>query len=284
MSSAPNPWLHAPSHSSPVSLGSHSLFLRASGPPRLPSQPVVIIEAGLGGTSSEWVAVVRLLSQSIRVFSYDRAGYGGSKPLSASSRPPTTKKRCEELTALLQAAGVEPPWVLVGHSYGGVLVREFLLMHGKEKVVGMCIVDSAATRTKLPDSWPGLLGDERYGVVVGLEAKRVLTDEEWDAVKRDGEGGDVAVAEEEKVMFECTREINEWVKEGGELLGDGRLSVVFCDESVDFAKVLRRAEERGIGSEEAREELRVRLEDMSAIDEQGQREHLILSSKSRFVR
>jgi len=141
-----------------VSIGSHSLLLRASAPPRdSPSQPAVIIEAGLGRFSSEWVAAQRLISQFARVYSYDRAGYANSKaerpsPLPPSAQPLTATKRCEELTKLLQVAGVTPPWVLVGQSYGGVLVRESLSTHGKEKVVGMVIVDSAVERTKLPDN------------------------------------------------------------------------------------------------------------------------------------
>jgi pimeloyl-ACP methyl ester carboxylesterase len=186
-----------------VSIGPHSLFLRASGPPRTsPSEPAVIIEAGLGGFSSEWVAVQRLISQFARVYSYDRAGYAnskaeGSSPLPPSAEPPTATKRCEELTKLLEVAGVTPPWVLLGQSYGGVLVREFLSMHGKEKVVGMVIVDSSVERTKLPDDWPTLLGDASYGEVVGLEKNRVLTDEEWKQMKRDDEGNEVTVKAEE---------------------------------------------------------------------------------------
>lgn len=63
---------------------------------------------------------------------------------------------------------MEPPWVLVGHSYGGTLVREFLLIHGKEKVKGMVLVDSACERTALPGDWATLLGDDSYWEVVGL--------------------------------------------------------------------------------------------------------------------
>jgi pimeloyl-ACP methyl ester carboxylesterase len=188
------------------------------------------------------------------------------------------------LTKLLEKAGVDPPWIVVGHSYGGVLVREFLLVHGKEKVVGMVIVDSAVTRTKLPGSWPSLLGNSSYEAIVGFESNRVLSDEEWAAVKTDGEGSKETVKKEEKVMEESTKEINESIREGGQVLGNGRLSVVFCDESVDFGKILRFAVERRNGSEEARETLRIRLEDMSEIDERGQRAHLGMSSRGRFVR
>jgi hypothetical protein len=124
------------SHSGLISIGPHSLFLSASGPLRSsPTQPAIIIETGLGSNSSRWVAVQRLVSQFARVYSYDRAGYGKSRapdpsaPLPASAYPPTTKRRCQELTELLKEARVHPPWVLVGQSFGGVLIREFLLMH-----------------------------------------------------------------------------------------------------------------------------------------------------------
>jgi hypothetical protein len=59
--------------------------------------------------------------------------------------------------------------------------------------------------------------------------------------------------------------------------------VVFCDESVDFEKVYEHGVANGNGSPEAREALRTKLEDMSEIDEKGQRAHLKMSSRSRFV-
>lgn len=59
---------------------------------------------------------------------------------------------------------------------------------------------------------------------------------------------------------------------------------MFCDESEDFAKILKFGEEREYGSEEARKALRKRLEDMSVVDEKGQREHLWMSGWRRFVK
>ena len=280
-----NPWLHSPSHSGLVSPGPHSLFLRVAGPTRISaSSPVIIIEAGLGSTSSEWVSVAYYISAFARVYSYDRGGYGQSKPLSPSSLPATSKRRCQELTLLLEKAGVEPPWIIVGHSYGGALVREFLLMHGKDKVVGMVIVDSPATMPELPKSWPTLLGEATYEEVVGLERNRVLSDEQWAAMKADTEGCEDTVNEEQKYMAESYRAINEKITEGGQLLGNGRLSVVFSGNSVDFEKILKRAEKEGLGSEHAREEMRVRLNDFRETEERGQRDHLRLSIEARLVR
>lgn len=114
--------------------------MRAAGKRTSPSQSVVIIEAGLGGSSAEWVAVAGLISVWVRVLYYDRAGHGRSKLIPGhspvSAQPLTATKRCEDLTKLLEVTGVSPPWVLVGHSYGGVLIKEFLAMHGEVKVVG----------------------------------------------------------------------------------------------------------------------------------------------------
>ena len=91
------------------------------------------------------------------------------------------------------------------------MVREFLSKHEK-KVVGIAIVDSLVERTKLLDDWLTLLGDASYGYVVGLENNRVLTDEEWKQMKRDGEGNEVTVQAEEKCMKESTDKVNEKVR------------------------------------------------------------------------
>jgi pimeloyl-ACP methyl ester carboxylesterase len=265
------PWTHG-THTGLVSIGLHSLFLRASGLARMsPSQPAVIIEAGLGGSSSEWVAAQRLISQFARVYSYDRAGYAhsitaGPDPLPASARPPTASKMVEELTKLLENAGVAPPWVIVGHSYGGILVREFLLRHGKEKVVGMVIVDSAITRTKLPDDWFTLLGDSTYQEVVGLDKNHCLTDEEYAQLQKEETSNQPTVVLEEAEMPESTNSVNQRIS-GKQLLGDGRLSVIFANESVDFRKVYEWGVKHGNGTEAAREALRKRLEYMGEIDE-----------------
>lgn len=194
----------------------------------------------------------------------------------------TATKRCEDLTKLLEVAGVSPPWVLVGHSYGGVLVREFLAMHGSEKVAGLVIVDSAIVRTKLPDGWPTLLADVSYMDVVGLQKNRVLSDEEWADLKKDESSNELIVELEESCVKESTDKVNKKVA-GKQLLRDGRLSVRFAIESIDFKKVYDWGVEHGNGTPEAREALRKRLEDMAQVDDERQRAHLSLSSQSRFI-
>ncbi|GKZ55708.1 hypothetical protein AnigIFM49718_000874 [Aspergillus niger] len=111
-----------------VSLGTHCVYHAADGPQRLiirgRLQPAVIIETRLCSGLSEWVAVSRLIAQRARVYSYDRAEDGRSEP--SPNKQYSAKNRNLELATMLEAAEIEPPYVLVSHSYGGVLVRGLL--------------------------------------------------------------------------------------------------------------------------------------------------------------
>lgn len=100
--------------------------------------PTVVLESGLGDLLSEWRPVQVRISSFTRVCSYDRAGYGESD---AGPLPRTSLPISRELHALLQKAGERPPYILVGHSFGGYNVRVF---DGKfpNEVVGMVLVDS----------------------------------------------------------------------------------------------------------------------------------------------
>ncbi|HEY3618016.1 MAG TPA: alpha/beta hydrolase [Candidatus Sulfotelmatobacter sp.] len=101
--------------------------------------PVVILESGLGDTYLSWRKVQPQIAQLTRVCSYDRAGIGYSD---SSSRPRTSKVMAEELHALLRAAGIAPPYILVGHSLGGYNVRLYASLYRNE-VAGMVLVDAS---------------------------------------------------------------------------------------------------------------------------------------------
>lgn len=266
-----------------VRVGEYSLNLSASGPTRQKLngslQPAVIIEAGLCSGQSEWVAVQGLIAQKARVYAYDRAGYGRSDP---SPHQLTAENRMSDLKALLDAADIPPPYVLVGHSYGGVLVREFLRQHGSQLVAGMIIVDSPKARTPLPEGWFTLVGNDSYHAIVGLDENQVLSLEEYQAAKDDEERNGPTAQLEESCIFESTAKVNEFIK-GDQVLGDKPLSVIFANESHDFRKVYEFGAKHGHGTKEAQDRLRQRLEDMEKVDEEGQRAHLSMSSRSRFV-
>lgn len=97
----------------------------------------VIMESGFGRDLNVWRQVAPQLARSARVLTYSRAGHGKSDP-----RPglPTIAARTDELEQLVASAGRAPPFVLVGHSYGGLLIRSFAARH-PEQVAGMVFVD-----------------------------------------------------------------------------------------------------------------------------------------------
>lgn len=284
MDAPPSPSVGA-FHTSHVSIGTHSLCLSAAGPERrarddgtLP--PAVLIEAGLGSGRSEWVAVQRLVSHRARVYSYDRAGYGESEKSSAEL---TAENRVRELSQLLEQAQISPPYVLIGHSYGGVLVREFLRVHGKDAVAGMVIVDSARTRTPIPANAESLAGNRSYHSIVGLDDNYAVTSEEYAKIKQDEANNSSVASLEGRLMDESTSRVNRAMPVNYQALGACRLSVIFANESLDFRKLYDFAVAHGYGSKETRDALAERLQDMEQVDEAGQRAHLALSSQSRFV-
>ena len=101
--------------------------------------PTVILEAGAGSPSSGWVWVQEKVAVFTRVCSYDRAGFGWSSP---ASGPLSSEQVAATLHELLAVAGIPGPYVLVGHSDGGVYVRAFQALYPPE-VVGMVLVDSS---------------------------------------------------------------------------------------------------------------------------------------------
>lgn len=101
--------------------------------------PTVIMESGLNDFSLHWAYVQPEVTKFAKVCTYDRAGLGWSQP---SSRARTTGVIIDELHTVLTKAGLEGPYILVGHSFGGILVRAFAHQYPGE-VVGMVLVDSA---------------------------------------------------------------------------------------------------------------------------------------------
>jgi len=119
-----------------VDIGGWRLHLYCTGEAK-PLQPTVILEAGLGDFSLEWSLVQPKVATFVRVCSYDRAGTGWSE-LGPNPRP--MHQIVHELHVLLEKAGVRPPFVLVGHSYGGWLVRFYASKYPAE-VAGMVLIE-----------------------------------------------------------------------------------------------------------------------------------------------
>ena len=99
--------------------------------------PTVVFEAGFGAGLTSWSTVQSNIAKFARTVSYDRAGIGQSE---AGPKPRAAKQIALELHTALQNAGIGPPYVLVGHSFGGIYVRVFADMYPKE-VAGIVLID-----------------------------------------------------------------------------------------------------------------------------------------------
>ena len=132
-----------------VDVNGHYLYFVCTGS----GSPTVLLEAGFGGATRNWRDVQAQLGGSTRTCSYDRAGLSGS---SAIPGVHDADDEIRDLERLLDRAEIEPPYVLVGHSYGGLLVRLFAHDHPDE-VAGIVLVDAVHSdqrrrlRAAIPD-------------------------------------------------------------------------------------------------------------------------------------
>ena len=157
-------------------VGGRSLYLRCTGT----GSPTVVLEAGYRDRADVWTDDLtrpgsgRQMVQSrvaafSRVCSYDRPGTATAEPLAFSRSDPapmprTARDVVADLHALLRAADVPGPYVLVGHSYGGLFVRLFASAYPDE-VVGLVLVDPAHEEQ-------------------GAQLQARMTAEEWAAFRR----------------------------------------------------------------------------------------------------
>jgi pimeloyl-ACP methyl ester carboxylesterase len=120
-----------------VEVDGHKLNVRLSGIAK-PGVPTVVFESGLGSPPSDtWFSVRSEIAAKTRTVAYERAGIGASEP---GPEPRSIKQIVAELHRLLARLEVPPPYVLVGHSYGGAIIHSFAATYPKE-IAGMIYVD-----------------------------------------------------------------------------------------------------------------------------------------------
>ena len=124
-----------------IDLGGWQLHLHCTGAART-GQPTVVLEAGAGGFSVDWSLVQPEVARFARVCAYDRAGSGWSD---LGPRPRTQRQIVWELHELLSRAGERAPYVLVGHSLGGTLVRQLAFTY-RDEVAGIVFDESGHER------------------------------------------------------------------------------------------------------------------------------------------
>jgi pimeloyl-ACP methyl ester carboxylesterase len=117
-----------------VSVGEHRLHLHCKGQ----GGPTLVLEAGMSGWSQDWSCVRDDLAQAGQVCVYDRAGYGWSD---ATTAPRNGMDAVDDLRRALGAAGIPSPYLLAGHSLGGLLAVMYARAYPRE-VAGLALIDA----------------------------------------------------------------------------------------------------------------------------------------------
>ena len=121
-----------------IAVGSYQVQMASAGSGRY----TVLFESGFGTDLRAWRKVAPEVAKTARTVTYSRAGYGASDP---RPEPRTLLQSSEELDQLVAAARLTPPFILVGHSYGGMLARAFAARH-PDWIAGMVLVDPSDER------------------------------------------------------------------------------------------------------------------------------------------
>jgi pimeloyl-ACP methyl ester carboxylesterase len=142
-----------------VDAGGHRLHLVCAGS----GTPTVVFDAALGASSLSWSLVLPEVAKVTRACSYDRAGMGWSD---AGPLPRTAGRIVSELHELLHRADLPPPYVLVGHSFGGLVARLFAERHRNE-TAGLVLLEPAH-----PEDWLEPAEAERKQIERGMRLCR----------------------------------------------------------------------------------------------------------------
>jgi len=163
-----------------VDVGGHSLNLLIGGQ----GSPAVVFEGGFGAGIASWSTVQKEVAAFARTVSYDRAGLGQSE---LGPKPRSAKQIATELHTALEKAGVKPPYVLVGHSFGGIYVRVFAERYPKE-VAGMVLLDPSQESFNdwLKKNQPARLKDAHAQIArapEGVRAEDAATDASYEEAR-----------------------------------------------------------------------------------------------------
>lgn len=146
----------------------HKLHVNCTGK----GSPTVVIESGLGDFSFDWVLVQSRVSGFTRICTYDRAGYAWSE---AGPKPRTFAQLNLELHDALMKLGERSPYVLVGHSYGGPVVRNFAATY-PQQTAGMVLVDASfeGQRVGIGGKKMMQLGDGAKGLSIPPAREKII--------------------------------------------------------------------------------------------------------------
>ena len=208
-----------------IDVGGYSLYIECTGS----GSPTVVFEAGEGGAAaSNPLPAARdvraTVSKDTRVCAYDRAGLGASdrRP---SGRPATGTQYADELHALLTGANEAGPYVLVGPSFGGLVIMSYALYYPAE-TAGLVFVDSEnACTCAFPDIEPSEfdLASVTFGARPVVVLRAVLTDgpdlarRSTNSILVNADSGHIVFEERPQLVVEATRVVVAAARSGGKL-------------------------------------------------------------------
>lgn len=140
--SSANPQSAPPPPGTLINVGGHRMHFLCVGS----GSPAVVVESGLGDFSTDWSLVVSRVASFTRICVYDRAGYAWSEP---GPLPRTFDQLNLELHEGLKILGEHGPFVLVGHSFGGPVIRHYASLYPSD-VAGMVLVDTVQEDQRIP--------------------------------------------------------------------------------------------------------------------------------------
>lgn len=267
-----------------VSIGTHSLSVSLCGEPSAAQDLIVVFLTGAGDVASSCVVVARLIAPFARILLYDRSGLGKSE---RSPRRTNAVTAAEELHLLVQAIPVTQTLLLVGHSYGGIVAREYLHLH-PEQVAGMVLADSSTERQnkyfQVPDpNISAVLGDLNFAQVTGLREESKLSRDEWRERAIDISKGLSSMRAEAAAFVEVCESLGEKEQYKRRALGSKPLSVIRCNSAREYERIYAKGVEIGNGTEEQKKAFRLLLDRWEEVDRNIKEEQLQLSSNSRLV-
>lgn len=283
----------------------NKIHVRSAGKRSTPQQPTVVIVCGLGSSCLSFTIVQHeLAAKGIPSFTYDRLGIGRSSPLlpvdgTESPRPRNAEELAVEMSEVLRIADVPPPYVLVPHSYGGVISWDYIAAHA-ENVVGLVAVDANSARScerPLNDEDLGVLAENIpegafvYHDIVDLSAANRLPTALWEEWSEQcappepwlhGTGGEEA---EGKGCMDSCKALHRHGLLARHPLTNYPVTVIKGDSAKDIGRMIDASEALGGGTEGCHEDLRKRLEGCSELEEDQQRDHLLLTDvgSRRFI-
>ncbi|KFY12367.1 hypothetical protein V492_03924 [Pseudogymnoascus sp. VKM F-4246] len=272
-----------------VSIGSHSLYVDVAGPDRQEGEPIVVLMTGLGSTIDEWVAVRRLIEPFSRFLFYDRSGLGRSEWPPNAPKPISAASIAAELDTLLKNTGINPPYVILCHSRGGITAREFFHLR-PDDVAGMVFVDANQENTFLghedfpSPGFEAILAGIDYYEVTGIKANTALSKEEFQAVL-DVQGqpstaitssAEEAGAKGDPPVLAAKRQLQ------NQVLGNRPISVIHGNTAQDFQRLYEAGIKAGNGSARERQEFRDTVEFWKETSTLRAKEILSLSSVHNF--